>query len=201
MDSTSKKLIQDWLDEFAQGNENAYKLLFHQYYNPLLLYGITITKHQHIVEDQIQEIFIWLYQHPQKCRSIQNLETYLFIALKKNILSSLRKETNLQNREREYTYDQNRESNGVEEKWIHSDSQKQQYHWLAKQIDQLPPRMREVVFLRYYQSLGFNEIAHIMSVTPQVAQNFALRALKKMRKSLPLLQRLLSFTLTVLFAN
>lgn len=200
MDSVSKNVIHDWLNEFANGDEDAYKQLFHQYYNPLLLYGLTITQHQHIVEDQIQEIFIWLYQHSQKCRSIQNLETYLFIALKKNILSSLRKEANLQNRECKYSDNLNHESYDVEEKWIHSDSQKQQYHWLTKQISQLPPRMKEVVFLRYYQSLSFNEIANIMSVTPQVAQNFASRALKKMRNSLPQIQRLLSFFLTFLAA-
>ncbi len=201
MSNVSKKVIQQWLMEFAEGNEQAYEALFYEFYNPLLLYGKTITRHQHIVEDQIQEVFIWLYNHPHRCRSIHNLESYLYLALKKNILSLLRKESNQQIRGQDYAKDQAQAAMCKEEQWVQTDSHEQESYWLAEQISQLPPRMREVVYLRYYQCLGFDEIAILMSVTPQVARNFAFRALKKMRHALPKLQRILSLVLTLFIAS
>lgn len=201
MDSVSKVEIQQWLQEFAEGDERAFKKLFHQFYNRLLRYGSTITQHQPIVEDQIQEVFIWLYNHPRKCRSIHNLEAYLYSALKKNLLSSLRKEANQQDQHCHFINNQDRSTRCVEEAWIQSDFQEAQRHWLTHQLDQLSPRMREVIYLRYFQCLSYDEIAGIMSVSPQIAQNFAFRALKKMRQSRPQLQRLLLIVFSCLIAS
>lgn len=201
MDSVSEERLQQVLQEFAEGSEHGYEVLFRYFYNRLLLYGGTITSHQNIVEDQIQEVFIWLYHHPQKCRSVKNIEAYIYSALKKNILSSLRKEANRQVRCRHYIAYQDQATLGAEEQWVETDVQQQQHHWLSHQINQLSPCMKEVVYLRYYQCLGFEEIAGIMSVSPQVARNYAFRALKKMRQSIPQLQRLLSFAAACLLAG
>lgn len=201
MNKVTKKLIQQWQQEFVDGDERAYQRLFHQMYNPLLIYGKTMTPDQDIIEDQIQEVFIWLYNHPHQCRAIDNLESYLYLALKKNILLSLRRQTNQQNRERIFGKDQIQPTLCAEDQWVQSDTQQQQYQWLARQIDQLPPRMKEVVYLRYYQCLGFDEIAGIMSVSPQAARNFAFRAIKKIRQTFPQLQRLLFLMLTALLAG
>lgn len=191
MQRVSNERTQQWLREFSAGEEQSYRKLYHHFYNGLLLYGKTITEQQPIVEDQIQEVFIWLYHHPQKCRAIQNIEAYLYSSLRKNILLVLRKDANQLGLKHNYLNDQDPLIHCVEDQWIQSGQKQQQHDWLAKQLDQLPPRMQEVIYLRYYRCLSYEEIAAIMSVPPQVAQNFAGRALKKMRQALPQLQQLL----------
>jgi DNA-directed RNA polymerase specialized sigma24 family protein len=60
--------------------------------------------------------------------------------------------------------------------------------------------MKQIIYLRYYEGMAFDDIAEIMSIKPQVAQNFAYRALKKLRLALPLLERLLSLLPFLLWA-
>ncbi len=198
MNGTLGEDTQQLLRRFTKGDEQAFRTLYHHFYNRLLLYGSTITSNREIVEDQIQEVFAWLYAHPQQCQSVRNLASYLFLALRKNIRSALQKENNQQAQQYNYSFKQPQTILSPEEDWVQCQTQQQQEQWLAEQMDQLPARMKEVVYLRYYQCLSYREIARIMSVTPQVAQNFATRALKKMRQSLPQLQRILSLVLTFL---
>lgn len=200
MNGTLEENTQQLLLRFAKGNKQAFQDFYHHFYNRLLLYGSTITPNREIVEDQIQEVFAWLYTHPQQCQSIHNVRSYLFLALRKNIRSALQKENHQQVRQYDYRYEQSQTAISTEEDWIRHQTQRHQQQWLTEQMDQLPARMKEVLYLRYYQCLSYREIAHIMSVTPQVAQNFATRALKKMRQSLPQLQRILFFALAFLFA-
>ena len=200
MDSGLKENTQ-LLQQFAKGDEQAFKVLYFRFYNRLLLYGSTITDQWDTVEDQVQELFTWVYMHPQACQSIRNIESYLYLALKKNIRSALQKETRQQTQQDQYSDCLEQSISGIEDQLIQTHTEEQHQRWLTEQMDQLPARMQEVIYLRYYRCLGYEEIASIMSVTPQVARNFAARALKKMRQSLPQLQRLLSLIVTLLVAG
>lgn len=200
MSELSKEEIQLIFWRFVDGEEQAFKTLFQLFYNKLLLYGNTITGNHPIVEDQIQEIFIWLYNHPQKCRSIHNIETYLFSSLKKNLRSYLQKDFDQQMRLQKFGQIQYEEESHIEERLIRANTQQSRHAWLIEQIDELPPRMKQIIYLRYYEGMAFDDIAEIMSIKPQVAQNFAYRALKKLRLALPLLERLLSFLPFLLWA-
>lgn len=187
-----KEEIQSIFLRFIDGDEQAFKTLFNLFYNRLLLYGNAITGHHTIVEDQIQELFIWLYNHPHQCRSIQNIETYLFSSLKRNLKSYLQKDIDQRGRRHKFGLIQNQEEANIEEHLIQVNTQQSKNAWLTKQIEELPPRMKQIIYLRYYEGLPFDDIAEIMSIKPQVAQNFAYRAIKKLRLALPLLQRFLS---------
>lgn len=200
MDSVLKENTQ-LLQQFAQGDEQAFKVLYFRFYNRLLLYGSTITDQRDTVEDQVQELFTWVYTHPQACQSIRNIESYLYLALKKNIRSALQKETRQQTQQDQYSDCLEQSICCIEEQLIQTHAEEQHQRWLTEQMNQLPARMQEVIYLRYYRCLGYDEIASIMSVSPQVARNFAARALRKMRQSLPELQRLLSVILTLLIAG
>lgn len=199
MSELSKEEMQLIFQRFIDGDEQAFKTLFHFFYNKLLLYGNSITGNNAMVEDQIQELFIWLYNHPHKCRSIQNIETYLFSSLKRNLRSYLQKDINQQGRLRKFGQIQHAEESNIEDSLISTNIQQSKHAWLTKQIDELPPRMKQIIYLRYYEGMAFDDIAEIMSIKPQVAQNFAYRALKKLRQALPLLERLLSLIPSLLW--
>lgn len=172
--------------------EAAYKELFHQFYNALLLYGCTLTDRRPLVEDQIQELFIWVYRNPASYREVRNIEAYLFTALKRKIVKALKKDGRQSERLSSYRDSREKVTRSTEAKWVDRDTEQQWMHWLQSELDQLPPRMREVIYLRYYRCLGYEEIADIMSVSAQVARNFAFRALKKVRRSRPTLDRIIT---------
>jgi RNA polymerase sigma factor (sigma-70 family) len=49
------------------------------------------------------------------------------------------------------------------------------------QVDRLPDRQRQVVYLRYQADLTFDEVAHVMNITPSSARDHASQALRTLR--------------------
>jgi RNA polymerase sigma factor (sigma-70 family) len=54
--------------------------------------------------------------------------------------------------------------------------------WAA--VDELPPRQRHVVYLHYAADLPFDEIAHIVGISPSAARTHASRGLATLRRRL-----------------
>ncbi|MGZ3846904.1 MAG: RNA polymerase sigma factor, partial [Flavisolibacter sp.] len=49
-------------------------------------------------------------------------------------------------------------------------------------INQLPARQKEIIYLRIYKGLSFEEIGQIMQLNYQVVRNLLSQALKSFRK-------------------
>jgi RNA polymerase sigma factor (sigma-70 family) len=49
------------------------------------------------------------------------------------------------------------------------------------QVDRLPARQRQVVYLRYQADLSFEEVAEVMGITSSAARNHASQALRTLR--------------------
>jgi RNA polymerase sigma factor (sigma-70 family) len=52
------------------------------------------------------------------------------------------------------------------------------------QVDRLPDRQRQVVYLRYQADLSFDEVAQVMDITPGAARSHASAGLRKVRGKL-----------------
>ena len=51
-------------------------------------------------------------------------------------------------------------------------------------LNQLTNRQKEIVYLKFYQNLGYDEISEIMNINYQVARNLLHQAVKAMKKIL-----------------
>jgi RNA polymerase sigma factor (sigma-70 family) len=51
-------------------------------------------------------------------------------------------------------------------------------------IDDLPPRQKEVLRLRFLEGFDYYEISEIMKISYQVARNYASRGMKRLRSDL-----------------
>jgi RNA polymerase sigma factor (sigma-70 family) len=49
------------------------------------------------------------------------------------------------------------------------------------QVDRLPVRQRQVVYLRFQADLSFDELAQVMAITPGAARSHASQALRTLR--------------------
>ena len=52
------------------------------------------------------------------------------------------------------------------------------------QVDRLPDRQRQVVYLRYQADLSFDEIGHVMGIEPGAARSYATAAHRTLRRKL-----------------
>ena len=67
---------------------------------------------------------------------------------------------------------------------IQNENDREKSTKLLAALDQLPNRQREIIYLKYYLELDYEEICEIMSIQYQVARNQVSSSIKTMKKIL-----------------
>ncbi len=178
------------LRKLSAGQTTALSQIFDRYYQRLVYYGLQFTNGRDLplVEDVVQELFIWISKNYSRLESIQHFETYLFQSVRRNVhakLQFLKKEQSKFNRyvSRTAALSQKQE---VSQEEIITDAESEEFvhNQLRKALDQLPPYQWEVLHLRYYEGKSYKQIASTLSIGIQVARNFASRGMKNLRKKM-----------------
>jgi RNA polymerase sigma factor (sigma-70 family) len=180
--------IELW-NSFVQGNQEALGLLFKRYYSLLYQYGTKICADRVILEDAIQELFaeLWLKKPSQE---IQSVRAYLLQALKYKLYKSFRdKKTTVDLDENNNEHFEFSHENFLISK--HEDEER--IKRIVSAINQLPSRQKEIIYLRIYKGLSYEEITEIMGINYQVVRNLFSQALKTFRKLITATLLLLSF--------
>jgi len=173
--------ITSLIHRLAQNDIEAFNEIYMLNYNRLLRYGILIHRDPEVVADVIQDLFVWIWQHGIQLEKISNFQVYLFKSLKRNLLRHLSRQVNFV---RDFQHSGTRKYHlTIEDRIIKEETDAHSHRWLAQQLDSLPSKQKEVIYLRYYEGLTYDEIAEILSKSNQVVRNYASRALNHMRKS------------------
>ncbi|MBO9633448.1 MAG: sigma-70 family RNA polymerase sigma factor [Chitinophagaceae bacterium] len=175
---------------FIQGDREALGWLFRQYYPDLFRYGHKIYPDPAVLEDCIQELFIELWQSKNPPPSI-SVKAYLLKAMKYKLLKVLRKKSNT-------SLQADLAENSVfqishEDFIIGKQESEEKTAKVVQALNQLTNRQKEIVYLKFYQNLGYEEISEIMNINYQVARNLLHQAVKAMKKILLRHYSLLSF--------
>src|SRR5690554_2412390 len=79
--------------EFKDGNHLAFSTLYDYYADILFRYGCSISGDNQIVEDAVQDIFIYLWNNREKIRQVDNVKYYLLKVLRHDLIKKIKKET------------------------------------------------------------------------------------------------------------
>ncbi|HWI90539.1 MAG TPA: sigma-70 family RNA polymerase sigma factor [Flavisolibacter sp.] len=169
--------IELW-DSYAQGNKEALGVLFKRYYALLYQYGNKICKDEATLEDCIQELFADLWQKKSQ-QPIQSVKAYLLQALKYKLYKSFRDKTATSSVDDDTSghFELSHESFLINR---HDDDEK--IKMIVNAINQLPARQKEIIYLKIYKGLSYEEISEIMQINYQVVRNLLCQALKTFRK-------------------
>jgi len=169
------------------GDSKALDILYLENFNKLVQYGSRFHPQSSTIsiKDIVQELFIWIAQNQLKLKNIDNIEVYLFSALKKNIFSEIKKNKAKQSIKDKFiaTYlnRQNRYEDSVESQLIVKETSNHNKTKIDQLISALPAAQQEVIYLRNYVNLDYKEISKIMNLSEQVVRNYSYRAMQKMR--------------------
>jgi len=181
-------------NSFKQGNWNAYTSLYNDYYNLLNNYGYKFTRNGNLIEDAIHDLFVRLWTTRSNLGSPDSIKNYLYKSLRNTLLRKIKAEekyTGIDTEEYpfgfEVTYN-NQAGLAIEEKEFREK--------VKAVINTLPPRQKEIIYLRFYEGLSYDEIADIMSISINSAYKLLYKALENLQQTLgpsPLLGLLLCF--------
>lgn len=176
------RVKSDIWNKLSNGDKLALVRIYKEYYNELFNYGFRISGSEDLTRDCIQELFIKIWLNKEKYANIKNPKPYIFRIFRNTIIDGLKTKeccTDLNDMEmiQPFLSEQDFAINTTRS----SDVKKK----LIKAIDKLSKRQKEIIFLKFYSGLSYEEIAEITSIKNQSIRNITSNALKKLRMTLP----------------
>ena len=164
------------------GDESALEKLYTRHYQVLYRYGLKLAKDKGIAQDCVQEMFFDLWNKRTKLKEVQSVRFYLMKWLKREIIRSLNSKhigNNIIPIEGDTDYLGLDIGDLFEKKEVKSHNAVQ----IKKAISNLTPREREVIYMRFFLELTYEEICNAMNLSYQVVMNYIHRALKALRSN------------------
>ena len=176
---TTSSDIELWI-AFKNGDKKSFSELFRRYYSLLFRYGSKLCQDPDLLEDCIQELFLELWQS-RSATQVQSVKAYLLRALKYKIFKLNRNEKARQMSE---ISDEMAFELSPENFLINKQEDKQKLVIIIEAIQQLPNRQREIVYLKLYHGLSYDELSEVMQINYQAARNLFYQAIKSLRNIL-----------------
>jgi len=177
--NTANQDITLW-ESFRKGDREAFATLFREHYELLFRYGSKFTTDAELLEDCIQELFIELWQAKSQA-PVHSVRAYLLKSLKYKLLKVFRKKGKF------LPLQENMDNNF---EWSHEnfliaaqESQEKKQRVLGA-LGRLSGRQKEIIYLKYYQNLSYDEVSEIMNINYQVARNLLYQAIKSLKSIL-----------------
>lgn len=82
--------IEEMLQHVAEGSRDAFRQFFYLYYKPLCNYAASIVNNTIVAEEVVSDMFFKLWLKREMLPDVQNIEAYLYTAVKNKALSCLR---------------------------------------------------------------------------------------------------------------
>lgn len=172
----------------SKPGQTKFDQIFLEYYDILYQYGMKVIQDDYIVQECIQELFLYLYEKKTDIDTIKYIKSYLIKSVRRRLIE--KQKASKKQIELTAIYFKLTDFQADEEEDI---KKKQE---LITLLNQLPWGQREVICLKFFNNLSGKEIAEIMNIKPQVVSNIIYKTLKKIRDTigqLPLLSITVSY--------
>jgi len=168
---SSFKKGEDWAVSFIY-SENAEKL-YH--------YGLKFTPDNALVEDVLQDLFAELIKNRKSLGDTDNILFYLLKSFKRKMLRKIQTE-------KRYDLKEKMEAYNFEVTWpvehdiILGEASEQKSRMLLNALNELTPRQKEVIYLRFTKELDYNEVAGMLDISVESCRNLISKAISTLKK-------------------
>ena len=161
------------------GDAQALSGLVRKYYRDLHDYGWRMSRDRAVAEDCIQDLFAELWSRREKLGDVRFVKSYLIKSLRRRLIKASPSV-------RFVDIDGVREPTiGIifshEEFLIREQDVSDREARLARALNALAPRQREIIYLRFYENLTYEEISEAMSLGIPTLYDLLSKAIKKLR--------------------
>lgn len=180
---TKTSHIKSWI-QLQNGDKNALLEIYNQHYIGLMNYGIKLTGQRDLTKDCITQILLRLWDHRAKLPTIENVRSYLLTSLRRELMAELKMENNRSSKNRSFGQTIQTEELPYEEYIIQLQHNKELKEKLMSAISRLTQREKELLQLKFFEDLDYDDIAARCQITKRTAYNIIHGSLKSLRLSL-----------------
>tara|TARA_R110001606_G_scaffold394659_2_gene565783 strand:- start:597 stop:1181 length:585 start_codon:yes stop_codon:yes gene_type:complete len=175
------------------GNQKAFKTLFDQYWEAMLVRANSILRDKEVAQDIVQEIWIKLWNQREELE-ITNFDSYIFRSVSYGCFKYLR-DNKFTTSQLEIIDSLSISSTDIENQYNLEATQKVIY----KSLEELSPRCQEIFTLSRIEDVPSEEIALKLGISKRSVENQVSLALKVIRRHLASLH-IISFLYFLFFS-
>lgn len=167
---------------FIQDDWDAYSRLYDGYFSLLNNYGYKFTRDKELIEDAVHDLFVRLWTTRERLSQPASVKNYLLKSMRNILLRKMKREekfTDIDGKEYPWSF-----SISYSVETIKRIEDRDLQAKLRAFIDTLPPRQQEIIYLRFYEGLSYEEIADVMSLSINSAYKLLYKALTKLQHTL-----------------
>ncbi len=167
------------IDRLRNGEEKAFIYLVDWYNHRLFGYALTLTNDHALAEDILQNVFLRTWEQRKKLHITSSLQNYLFKSVYNEFINQYKKKRSTMILEQKFF-------EGLEKAVVtHDDSSLEKViARITSEIQELPPKCKEVFLLSRKEGLTNLEIAHHLNVSIKTVEAQITRAFKILRDRL-----------------
>lgn len=166
------------------GCKDSLEVLYLRFYNNLFDYAVSFCGDADTAEDQIHALFLKIWERRELLPEVEYVKTYLWTSLRRSLIDEKRRQFRLDtttNLLKIYDFTM---VSSPEEIRLYEEHNQEVLLQLYKAVQQLQPRQREVVYLKFFEGMSYREIEAITSLSYQSVRNYTSEAVKTLRYAL-----------------
>jgi len=168
------------LKQIAEGDEQAFAILFYRYLPVLQPFAIKFTKSADAAEEIIQDTFLRVWLNREKLESIENVKAWLYKFASNECLNYLRKELKEAKAIDNLGIDYPKQSNTT----IDTINLNDINYLVSEAIDKLPGQRKKIYQMSRAEGMNIPEIAAALELSPNTIKNALVISLKTIREHL-----------------
>ncbi|MBS0028338.1 RNA polymerase sigma factor [Chitinophaga sp. 22321] len=175
---------KDIWEAFRSGDESSLQIIFDKYYAPLFNYGHRFSADDHLIEDALQDLFVKLWKNRDSIKDTNSVKNYLYKSFRRVLLRILEVQ------QRKYSFavlDEWSEPGGemaYDQTMISRERLEEIRGNLLAALEKMTPRQREIIHLRYYEEMEYEEIAALMQLSVSSTYKLLYKAIDTLRQYL-----------------
>lgn len=167
------------IESLRNGDESAYTYLIDTYHHKLCVYANSLVKNIYSAEDIVQNVFIKVWEQRARLKSDHAIKSFLYKLVYNEFIDLYRKNQSLFSLEKSY-YEA---LNGIIQE-EDPESFQRVINAVNKEIQNLPPKCKEVFILSKKEGLTNIEIAEHLDVSIKTVEAQITKAFSLLRSSL-----------------
>jgi len=166
-----------WADNLRQGEQAALTFFFKRHHQSLCYFATKLVQDRGQAEDIVADCFVKLWERRERFASAEKIKAFLFISCRNNCLNYLRDLKRKTAAQALYLKQLEVNSQDVLYEIIDTEI----IDLLAREIEELPEKCREVFKLLYLEGKKTDEVARELDLNVQTVRNHKTRAIELLK--------------------
>ncbi|NJN28820.1 MAG: sigma-70 family RNA polymerase sigma factor [Cyclobacteriaceae bacterium] len=165
-------------------DKDAFTYVYNKYIHCLYDYAKKLHFDDDLISEEIQNLFIEIWQHRKNKSTIKNTKFYLLKSLRYKIFRNITKGHKSGFLSLSYNPIEVEIVSPYEKSLIEHEVDEERKFKIASQISNLPGQQREIINLLFYQEYSYENISEIMGINIRSVYTLAWKAISRLRKKI-----------------